>query len=90
MPRQILVHPSSGYPRVTTNSTTERDLRISLLSRSGVPAGLTFGDFISAMRQLGVTDATPLASIEYGCGQFGNGRLTRDDASDGVEIREGR
>jgi hypothetical protein len=77
-------------PKGTTNRTLVSDLSASLVARRGVPAGLTYGDFKEAMRQLGVTDDMPLASIEYGCSRYGNGRLTLDTASDGVEIREGK
>lgn len=74
----------------TVDDTIARDLRASLNLRNGVPAGLTWGDFQAAMKLLGVKDTDRLASVEYGCGQFGSGCITRDDANDGIEIREKR
>lgn len=75
-------------------STSDRlveDLRASLNARNGVACGLTWGAFKQAMAQLGVTDDDLLASIEYGTSHLGgNGRIYRDDAVDGVEIREGK
>lgn len=90
MPGSIVQHPSSPEVRGTTNATVVTDLKASILARMGVPAGLTWGDFKEAMRHLGVSDDMPMASIEYGVSRYGNGRLTIDTASDGVEIREGR
>ena len=77
--------------RATTNETVRRDLRASLAARTGVSAGVTWGSFKWAMATLGVRDDDRIASIEYGCSQFGgNGIIVRDDADDGVEIREVR
>ena len=74
---------------VTTNHTVARDLRASVGVRvDGVPAGLTWGQFKAAMTLLGVADDDRVASIEYGCAQCGTGKLVRDDAPDGIEIRE--
>jgi len=74
---------------VTTDATLEKDLRASLdLRVQGVPAGLTWGQFKAAMVLLDVKDSDRLASIEYGCAQTGTGRVVRDDAPDGIEIRE--
>lgn len=75
----------------TTSDRLVDDLRASLTARTGVAAGLTWGDFKAAMAQLGVQDSDPLASIDYGCSRLGgNGVIVRDDATGGVEIREGR
>jgi hypothetical protein len=74
---------------VTTNETVSRDLRATLNLQRGVPCGLTWGDFKAAMQLLGVKDDERIASIDYGCGT-GTGRLIRDDAPDGVEVRETR
>lgn len=74
---------------VTTNDTISRDLRATLNRQRGVPAGLTWGEFQAAMKLLGVKDDERIASIDYGnCN--GTGRLMRDDAPDGIEIRETR
>ena len=73
----------------TTDASVRRDLERSLAAR-GVSAGLTWGDFQSAMAQLGVQATDGLASIDYGCGSGGTGRIVREDAPDGIEIREGR
>lgn len=76
---------------ITTDDRLGRDLRASLAARTGVQAGVTWGSFKWAMAQLGVRDTDTLASIEYGCSQFGgNGVIVRDDAADGIEIREVR
>ena len=74
--------------RMTTNATIAGDLRASLVLQEGVPAGVTWGAFKAAMDTLGVDDADFLASIEYGCKQYGSGRIVRDDAPFGIEIRE--
>lgn len=74
---------------VTTKDTLSRDLRATLNRQRGVPCGLTWGDFQAAMRLLGIRDDDRIASIDYGCGT-GTGRLLRDDATDGIEIRETR
>lgn len=77
--------------RITTDKTLMRDLRASLAAHEGVACGLTWGSFKWAMAQLGVRDDDALASIEYGVSRLGgNGKLYRDDAEDGIEIREGR
>ncbi len=73
---------------ITTDRTVGRDLRASLAIRDGVPAGLCWGDFKAAMTLLGVGDEDRVASIEFGCKQLGTGRIVRDDAPDGIEIRE--
>jgi len=89
MPATIVVHPSTPA-RGTTNATIVQDLKASILARAGVPAGQTWGEFKEAMRHLGVSDDMPLASIEYGVSQVGNGRLVIDTEPHGIEIREGR
>ena len=77
--------------RITTDETLGRDLRASLTARTGVSAGTTWGSFRWAMAVLGVRDDDRIASIEYGCSRLGgNGIIVRDDADDGVEIREVR
>lgn len=73
---------------VTTDDTLARDLRASLNVRNGVPAGVTWGQFKAAMTVLGVQDEDRIASIEYGCKQYGTGSIVRDDAPDGIEVRE--
>lgn len=74
---------------VTTNDgTVGRDLRAALALREGVPYGLTWGDLKHALELLGVTDGDRIASIELGCKSCGSGRIVRDDAPDGIEIRE--
>jgi hypothetical protein len=73
---------------LTTNDTTGRDLRASLSLRHGVPTGNTWGAIKAAMTVLGVRDDDRIASIEYGVMQFGSGRIVRDDAPDGIEIKE--
>jgi len=87
MPGTIVHHPSSAG--ITTNATIVGDLRRSLQLR-GACAGLTWGDFKDAVQSLGVTDRTPLASIEYGIAQLGTGRIEADydDEPTSVEIRE--
>ncbi len=72
---------------VTTNDTILADLEKSLRARTGVPAGLTWGDFQHAMRLLGVKDSDTLSSIEFGISQYGTDHIVRED-HDGVEIRE--
>lgn len=74
---------------VTSNETIGRDLRATINRQRGVPCGLTWGEFQAAMKLLGVQDSDRLASIDYGCGT-GTGRLLREDAGDGIEIRETR
>lgn len=86
----VVQHPSAPQPRGTTNLTIVADLKASILARAGMPAGATWGEFKEAMRHLGIADDMPLASIEYGVSQFGNGRLVLDTEPDGVVIREGR
>lgn len=71
----------------TTASTILVGLR-TFRVREGVPTGLTWGDFKAAMHTLEVEDGDRLASIEFGCKQCGSGRIVRDDAPDGIEIRE--
>ena len=58
--------------------------------RDGVATvGQTWASFKAAVeRGLLVRDDDALASIEYGVRQGGSGRLVRDDAPDGIEIRE--
>lgn len=78
------------FPTIDPNMSATR-FAASMNARRGVPAGTTFGDLIAAARALGVTDSTPLASIEYGVSRYGNGRLTIDrDGAGVVELREGR
>lgn len=72
---------------VTNDQTLSRDLRATLNRQRGVPCGLTWGDFKAAMVLLGVQDEDRIASIDYGCSS-GTGRLLRDDAPDGIEVRE--
>ena len=75
--------------KVTTNATIQDDLAHTLRARTwGVQAGTTWGSFKRAMAQLGVDDDDRLASVEFGCKQGGSGHLLRDDAVDGIEIRE--
>lgn len=73
---------------VTTDNTVTRDLQASLNIRDGVPVGVTWASFKAAMTILGVEDEDRIASIEFGCKQFGSGRIVRDDAIDGIEVRE--
>ena len=76
---------------ITADDTIVNDLRASLQSllRGGsVQAGMTWGTFKAAVKALGVADADRIASIEFGCKQYGSGRIVRDDAPDGIEIRE--
>ena len=74
---------------VTTDETVARDLKASLALREGVPFGTTWGTFKAAMTLLGVHDDDRIASIEMGTSRFVVGtRLVRDDAPDGIEIRE--
>jgi hypothetical protein len=63
-------------------------LTASLIARHGIPAGQSVGDFIQALRAFG--EDTPLASIEYGISQWGNGRLVVDVMPEGIEVREGQ
>lgn len=75
--------------RLTTDETLMRDLTASLAARTGVSAGVTWGEFKWAMARLGVRDDDRIASIEYGCSRLGGGGvIVRDDADDGIEIRE--
>ena len=71
----------------TTNSTIVTDLLASLHRRAGVPAGLTWRDFKAAMARLEVEDEDRIAMIDYGTHALNGGRLVRDDAPDGIEIR---
>lgn len=74
--------------RVTTDADLAADLRASLQAR-GVAIGLTVGDFIDGLRQLGVQDSTPLLSIEVGISAWGNGRMVIDGSlADGIEVKE--
>ena len=76
------------HPAMTSDLTLRRDLLLSLNQR-GVAAGLTFGDFVAALRAYGVTDNTRLESIEFGVIQRGTRRVTcHDDEGDGLVIRE--
>ncbi len=50
--------------------------------------GVTWRSVKDALAELGVEDDDVIASIEIGVRQFGPGRLVRDDAPDGIEIRE--
>lgn len=76
---------------LTTDDTIVRDLRATLALQDGVPVGVSWGAFKAAMTILGVKDDDRIASIEYGTSHFGGeGRIVRDDASDGIEIREKR
>ena len=77
---------------ITTGETLADDLRASRsleLRHGSVHAGLTWAGFKAAMERLGVTDEDHLASIEFGV-TAGTGRICRDDAPDGIEIRETR
>lgn len=68
----------------------ERDAyldRLVTLS-TAVSAGSTWGEFKAAAERLGLTDATPLGSIEYGCSQRGTNHLHVDVFPSGVEVRE--
>lgn len=52
-------------------------------------AGKTFGEFVAACYQAGLTSATPLASIEFGVAEFGKRRIVVEDDEFGAsEIRE--
>jgi hypothetical protein len=53
-----------------------------------VSVGSTFGQFIEACRQLGITDDLPLASIEYGVARFGSSRIVVEVGEQGIEVRE--
>ena len=75
--------------RITTDKTLAHDLRASLDLRRGVQTGLTWAGFKTAMTALGVRDEDHVASIEFGV-TAGTGRICRDDAPDGIEIREAR
>ena len=55
---------------------------------SPVAAGRTVGQFINALRALGLTDDMGLASIEYGVAQMGSGRLVAEIGDHGIEVRE--
>lgn len=50
---------------VTSDATIAADLARSVAAR-GVKAGVTFGDLLAALFELGVTRNTPLGSIEIG------------------------
>lgn len=70
------------------DSPLVRDLKASLIERGAAKdAGLTWGQFQQAMRELGIQDGDRVASIEYGI-RFGSGHLVREDAADGIEVRE--
>lgn len=56
--------------------------------RNGVPVGVTWKGFCDAMRVLGVKDDDRIACIEFGVRQGAMGRIIREDAPDGIEIRE--
>jgi hypothetical protein len=74
---------------ITTDATLAKDLRASLAARTGVSAGTTWGSFKWAMAVLGVRDDDTLASIDYGTARLGgNGTIVREDADDGIEIKE--
>lgn len=78
-------------PMPTTDTTLSYALKKSLIATGKYPAaGDTFGSFIDACRQLGISDETPLAFIEFGVKQGGLGALERSDGEDvrGVGIRE--
>lgn len=75
-------------PTITSDATLSRDLVASLNRQDGISAGLTWREFQAAMTLLGVGPEDRIASIEFGCTQFGTGRLMREDAPDGIEIRE--
>ena len=84
----ILTHP---LMRGTTDRTIAADLRASLYaSRIGLEAGRTWGSFKQAMEGLGITEDMPLASIEFGVSQYGNGRIVVDVNEDGLEVREAK
>ena len=73
---------------ITTDATVRRDLEASLSARRAC-VGLTWASFKAAVEEgLCVRDDDTLASIEYGVRKAGVGRLVRDDAADGIEIRE--
>lgn len=70
-------------------SVTQSTPDVALRCREGVPAGTTYGDFLVAMAQLGMTLDTPLGSIEFGILTYGSGRIGReDDEFGGADIRE--
>lgn len=75
---------------VTNDFTITRDLIASLNRQDGVPFGLTWGSIKAAMTVLGVKDDDRIASIEIGVMQAGGGRMVREDAVDGIEVREVR
>jgi hypothetical protein len=71
-----------------TVTPIREQLTASLIARNGIPAGQTVGSFIEALRAFG--EDTPLASVEFGISQWGNGRLVVDVTPQGLEIREGK
>lgn len=71
------------------DSPLAHDLVASLIARGAAKdAGLTWGMFKVAMRELGIQDSDRVASIEYGVKFGGSGHILREDASDGIEVRE--
>jgi len=77
-------------PKGTTNDTIAQDMRASIAARRGVSFDGTVGGFIDALPQLGIQREMPLAMIEYGVSQYGNGTLIVDTEDGGIAIREGR
>lgn len=58
------------------------DLRTAYTNR-------TFGEFVKAAHELGISDHDPLASVEYGVSQAGTGFIKMERDEDGaIEIRE--
>lgn len=79
------------HPRTSTDITLANDMKRSLIVQGvAKDAGVTFGQFVQAVKALGIQDNTPLAFIEYGVAQTGTGYLIRDDDEDprGVGVRE--
>ena len=73
---------------VTTNIAD--DLSRVLRLRCAVSTGFTWGDFQDAVARLGIRRTDELSSIEYGCGQMGNGCISADVDDHGkLEIKEG-
>lgn len=90
--RQIEVEVFPGNPDLRLTLASSQQFADAMNEPRGVFAGQTFGGFVQAALRLGVTDDTPLASIEFGVSRHGNGRLTIDRDADplGIELREGR
>jgi hypothetical protein len=86
MSKDILPQPDAIDVGVTLGNAITRavtaDLRTAYTNR-------TFGEFIKAARELGISDHDPLASIEYGVSGTGSGFIRMERDEDGaIEVRE--